>query len=532
MNILKSWLSISLVVTLVLFQNCSKDTESGNNDGDHNNDTIVKDSVPLKAEVNIITDAYLIEPGKDGMIIRWEMADTNSNVYVEYGVDTTNVKYQKLKYRDGRQGAFLYDANITDLEEGTTYYYRLFANNITQWYHFKTYKENQESFKFVAMGDSRSNPRIFSTIMKNSNNFQPDLIISMGDLVIKGGNYSEWGEYFFSVAKDYISSTPLVSTLGDHETELDNGALFDYFLRKDEPVDKQWFSFDYGNAHFISLDYRYPNDKEMEEWFINDITTANKKWNFVYMHQPTYNFGGHRVLWGRSTWSKTFQKYNVDLVFAGHSHLYERFLPVRPSYDSNGSAVTYVTTGGAGAELYQAVLNKDILEVSESVNHYINIDIDGNTLNYQAFRMDGSLLDEFTIVKDNGSYNSEYENSIISQELLNTVCIMNSAISSDIDKLPTDAEDGYCKIELMNFLTEDIPFTIKLNDNDDYYGVEPIIDVLKKRGRKNLTINIKKKKDYKVEHAQLVPELRFKIIYEYNNGKDSIIGKALNYWGK
>jgi DNA helicase IV len=109
---------------------------------------------------------------------------------------------------------------------------------------------------------------------------------------------------------------------------------------------------------------------------------------------------------------------------------------------------------------------------------------------------------------------------------------MNSAISSDIDKLPTDAEDGYCKIELMNFLTEDIPFTIKLNDNDDYYGVEPIIDVLKKRGRKNLTINIKKKKDYKVEHAQLVPELRFKIIYEYNNGKDSIIGKALNYWGK
>ncbi len=89
---------------------------------------------------------------------------------------------------------------------------------------------------------------------------KPAFIISMGDLVEIGVNNNDWHEFYFPVVKDFVASIPLVSTLGDHETNGDNGELFRYFLRKDEPVDKQWFSFDFGNCHFISLDFRHPDD--------------------------------------------------------------------------------------------------------------------------------------------------------------------------------------------------------------------------------------------------------------------------------
>ena len=484
--------------------------------------------IQLSAQ-NVITGPYLIEPGEAEIIIRWEF-DGKTDFVMEYGKDISKTKNVNLNYRGSEHGGHLYEAVLTGLKANTNYNYRLVTKDEGKWSEFKTYTSSQNQITFVAMGDSRSNPEIFTKIMKQTSDVNPDFVISMGDLVEVGGEYKEWNEFYFSVANDFLASIPLVSTLGDHETESDDGDLFRYFLRKDETVDKQWFSFDFGIAHFISLDYRHADNQEMIDWFIKDIISAGKKWNFVYMHRGAYNFGGHRTDWGREKWPDLFSKYKVDIVFAGHSHLYERFYPVRKGEDVN--AVSYITTGGAGAGLYQSVKNEAVVAVTESVNNFVTIKIDDNALKLKANRMDGSLLDELQIVKNKKGYNKDYEEQIISQEMINTITGFNSAISRGISTIPLFQEPAKFELNLQSYVTEDIPFSIQLTEEAaKTYVVEVLNDTMRANEKKEVIISITRTEDMTIHPwGNFDPELRFKLIYEYNGKTDTIIGKAINYW--
>lgn len=485
----------------------------------------------LAISQNVLKGPYLIEPGETTMIIRWEM-DAESNYKVAFGLDTTNTKSKTLTLRGTKHGAYLYEANLSRLQPNSSYYYHLIGQSKNLWFSFKTYKDNQDQLTFVAMGDSRSNPEIFAKIMKESSRAHPDFIISMGDLVENGGNYKQWGTYFFSIIKGVAESIPIISTLGDHEGDGDNGELFRYFLRKKEAVDKQWFSFDYGNAHFISLDYRHPKSQEMIDWFIKDITKSHKKWNFVYMHRPCYNLGGHRSAWGKGIWPELFRKYDIDIVFAGHSHLYERFYPVRPENEPDAFPVTYITTGGAGAPLYEVSKNKSVLAKSESVNHFIEVNITGDTLNLQAIRMDGSLLDKFKIVKNGKGYNHDFYKSIIPQEELNTISMFTSSISQNISSIPLHYIPVKLKLNLQSAANKTIPFKIQLEgESANNYFMKPVVDTLWKHQKKEVVLNIYSRCDMKFSQwGELSPELRLKLIYKYNSKVDTITGGAINYW--
>jgi predicted phosphodiesterase len=475
----------------------------------------------------LLSGPYLVMPGESEMTIRWEM-DKTGNYTLEYGKSKARAKKFKLTLREKKHNAFLYEAGLTKLKPGETYYYRLMGH--TGWKSFKTYRNNQDRFTFVAMGDSRSNPDIFKKILDETVLENPDFIISMGDLVEGGGKYDEWHRFYFSAAKDVVSSIPLVSTLGDHEADGDNGELFRYYLRKDEPTEKQWFSFDYGNTHFISLDYRHADDQKMIDWFINDITSSGKEWNIVYSHRGVYNFGGHRSAWGREIWPELFSKYKVDIVFAGHSHIYERFLPV--SEEGKDNAVTYVTTGGAGAGLYDITLNKSVLAVAESVNHFVAVNINKNKLTFKAIQMDGTVMDSFEIIKTKRGYNSEYKNIIISQQALNTLAGFISAISQSLSAIPLYSIPVNYSFELQSFSTENIPFTIQIEpESSDCYAMKPYRDTLQGNSKKKIVLEITRKKQITISSwGEFDPALRLMMIYKQGDQQDTIIGGGINYW--
>lgn len=480
---------------------------------------------------NVIKGPYLIGPGTTTMIIRWEF-DKTSDYTVEYKLDTRKGKQLKLNYIGSKNNAHLYEAKLTDLRPNSTYYYRLVSPENKSWFKIRTYAENQENLSFVAMGDSRSNPEIFTKIMNESGEANPDLIISMGDLVENGGKDEQWNDFYFSVIHGVAESTPIISTLGDHEGEGDDGELFRYFLRDKQTVDKEWFSFDYGSAHFISLDYRYPDSKEMIDWFIKDITSSSKKWNFVYMHRPCYNLGGHGSAWGRETWPELFAKYKIDIVFSGHSHLYERFYPVKPKNDPEAFTVSYITTGGAGAELYEVVKNESVLACAESVNHFIKVQIEGDTLRLQTIRMDGTLLDKLLIIKNKSSYNKEYADHTIPQEMLNLLTMFNAAITRSISSVPLYTVPIEYKLQLHAGTNEMIPFKVQLADTTGkFYYAETVIDTLRNNLDKTVTLKIFSRNDMTFSTwGELRPELRLKLTYEYNSRKQTLVGGALGFW--
>jgi len=107
-------------------------------------------------------------------------------------------------------------------------------------------------------------------------------------------------------------------------------------------------------------------------------------------------------------WQPIFDEHSVDLVFTGHDHDYERSKPIRgfQAGSNDGELVApgedgtvYVVAAGAGAPLYGVDPSCYHTETTESVRNYVIVDVEGNTLDFTAYRIDGTVLDEFTLTK-------------------------------------------------------------------------------------------------------------------------------------
>jgi hypothetical protein len=474
---------------------------------------------------------YLMVPSDHKISIRFE-TDAKADAKIIYGKKNRRNSLGSVRLRGIKEGFYLYEATLENLHSCTTYNYQIKIKNISsETHHFTTNCPKKKTFSFAAMGDSRSNPQIFSKVIENVVKDKPDIIISMGDLVETGGNFKQWDKFYFSVAKDLIDHVPLISTLGDHERGGDNGVLFNHFMNQGNDPEKQWFSFDYANAHFISLDFRYPESKEMIDWFIKDISRSKAKWKFVYFHRPSYNFGGHRSMWGQEIWPELFHKYKVDIVFAGHSHIYERFLPVVDKNVKNSWPVTYITTGGSGAGLYD-VSKSDLLAVAESVNHYVDVKIDHDKLNLVAYRNNGSVLDQLEIVKKHQKHTENYLDKAIDESELRLESMFRKNISFTLDYIPFKRYAAPVDIEFSSPFDQDISFKLELLDESaENYVMEPVSGVLKKHESLTFRINIYSKTEITVGGwGSIKPDLRLKLTCRYKGKEYVIYGGAANYW--
>jgi Calcineurin-like phosphoesterase len=102
---------------------------------------------------------------------------------------------------------------------------------------------------------------------------------------------------------------------------------------------KRYYSYNYGNVHFIVLDsYGVVTNSNtvdavnnpMYTWLRNDLIANTKKWTVCYFHHPPYSMGTHNsdteagMANMRQYYVPLLETYHVDLVLSGHSHVYER----------------------------------------------------------------------------------------------------------------------------------------------------------------------------------------------------------------
>lgn len=480
---------------------------------------------------NIIKRPYLVISGLNSMTIRWE-TDEKATYIVKYGLDKIMEIEVEAILRENKNQNYLYEVTIENLELDRKYYYSVISDKFySKIQSLEIPSDSSKTFRFVAMGDSRSNPEIFDKIIQKVGFEDPSLIISMGDLVENGGDFDQWNNYYFSIAENLIGEIPLVSTLGDHEGDGDDGELFRHYLRTTQSTEKQWFSFDYGDAHFISLDYRHPDSKEMIDWFVEDISDSKAKWNFVYMHRPCYNLGGHRSTWGREYWPELFSKYGIDIVFAGHSHIYERFYPINSYISNNSWPVTYITTGGAGAELYD-MSKSEYLATVESVHHFVSINLVGDTLKAKAIRNDGSILDDFTIIKKDDGFDRNYISKSIIKEEIDNFTMFTGALSSSIEPIPLNYYSGKINIELFSLRDKPIPYTIQLTDkSNDCYNMKSVSGVIENGVNESVSLEIFTNRDITISPwGDITPELILQVKYTDKFGEKVTEGSPIGYW--
>jgi hypothetical protein len=276
---------------------------------------------------------------------------------------------------------------------------------------FKTAVRRGESFSFAVTSETggysgfdQSEGQINRNIFSQMQRYHPDITLFVGDIVDNGNNYEDWETYFFDPGKDFLSKTPFYSCLGNHE---DNASWYYDFFAYDSP--KNYYSFDYGDAHFICLDSThfinretYPNSSgkmlpgnEQFDFFIRDLQSTSARWKIVYFHYPPYVSGGYQVE-GLRELCPLMEQYGVDLVFNSHTIVYERSHPIRNGKVDFENRIVYIVVCGAGA-MPEWFLPKRDWHTSQSlaVPHFLHVVTTPNSLELQAIDEHGRLFDKF-----------------------------------------------------------------------------------------------------------------------------------------
>ena len=214
------------------------------------------------------------------------------------------------------------------------------------------------------------------------------------DIVYPSGEERHYDRRFFVPYGRLLKAVPVFPILGNHDLESDNGAAYlnNFHLpRNDMQGTGRYYSFDWGNAHFVALnselyhgDHSY-SPEEQKTWLERDLKETRHPWKIVYFHRPIYSSSKHgsdqRI---REDLEPVLVRHQVDLVFSGHDHVYERTVPIR--------GVTYVVSGGGGKGLYPAG-SSEWTAFSKSVFHAVLVRVDGEHLCLEAVETDGVVLD-------------------------------------------------------------------------------------------------------------------------------------------
>lgn len=211
----------------------------------------------------------------------------------------------------------------------------------------------------------------------------PAMILLLGDNAYKEGSDNQWQRAVFDLYGSLLFQSALWPTIGNHE--MGSGAIDipgkgqytgggasisadpnSYF----NPLEKsparmpyldifslpskaeaggvasgteQYYAFDYGNLHVVSLDSQLSardpvQRRAMRDWLITDLGSNQQDWTIVIFHHPPYTKGSHDsdtvpasrfgidtpIVDMRREFTEVFEDYGVDLVYSGHSHSYER----------------------------------------------------------------------------------------------------------------------------------------------------------------------------------------------------------------
>ncbi len=292
--------------------------------------------------------------------------------------------------------------------------------------------------------------------------------ILLGDNAYSWGTDEQYQENFFDPYKDnLLKKSPLFPAPGNHDyrdepyaSEIaQRSGEIDYYKVFSMPTKGEsgglpshtaaYYSFDIGNIHFLSLDshgseeygYRlFDTSGTQVKWVKKDLeANQNKGWIVVYWHHPPYSMGSHnsdtetQMRKIRENFLPLLERYGVDLVICGHSHMYERSRLMEGHYgleasfsaeknllnsssayydgsanscpyikDQSKRGTVYVVSGSAGRVDYvQSSFPHDALPYADSTIGGASIlEIEDNRLDLKWICADGKIRDHFTMMKD------------------------------------------------------------------------------------------------------------------------------------
>ncbi len=380
----------------------------------------------IVAKPKITKGPFLLRVYKDSAALMWE-TDKKAACKLFYGKGQKPDKqissrgeqlWYEVKKGDNevvKESVFVHKVRLEGLEAGQVYSYKITAAGVQSKIHqFRTVPKETDEVRFAVYGDSRSNPKGHRKIVELIMAEDVDFVVNSGDLVGWGGDFKLWEREFFGPLKELAATVPVYIAKGNHD--LGNNYYEKFLIPPDEENN---FGFDYGPVHYFCAD-NVSNDSGTEQlldMIAADAAKSDAMWKFVSYHIPSVNFGGHWSNWGYPFAMPAFSKSGTDFVITGHSHHYERFRPVAAPSEEDGSYVTYITSGGGGAPLYDVKASAYHVK-ADKVIHFCLFDIKSNELTMDVIDIGGRIIDHLEVTKTNGRLNAEYLDTAVPMEAI------------------------------------------------------------------------------------------------------------------
>jgi len=325
----------------------------------------------------------------------WQEAEArNALLYSSYMANDYEIRWHTVELSGLRPDAE-YVYQVQDLD------------GWTEERRFRTAPDGPEAFSFMYIGDSQEGLLEYGELLEKAQERHPDarFYLHAGDLVNRGCERDDW-DLFFHASRNVFDQYPIVPTIGNHDDCPGfDPRYYSAFLalpRDGSPARPpgQSYALHYGDALFVVLNSNIAV-REQAPWLEEQLRDSTATWKFVLWHHPTYVSKKHRDnAEVHQYWTPILERYNVDIAFQGHDHAYMRTKSIREEafMERLEDGVIYLVSV-SGNKFYE-LLDRDYMEVAiADLATYQVIDIDGDSLHYRAFDMEGNLVDAFHLNK-------------------------------------------------------------------------------------------------------------------------------------
>ncbi len=422
----------------------------------------------------VIRGPYLQMSTPTSMMIRWR-TDVAIASKINFGLTQNALSSSKSDDLPKTEHII----TIDNLKPNTKYFYGVASgNSVLQASTDNFFVTNpvvgtEQKVTIWALGDmgmgTEGQKRVYQQYLNYTDKTHTNLWLLLGDNAYAQGMDWEFQLRFFEYYQvdRLMKQTVLMPSPGNHDYSptVNNYKIEDplsaYFSIFSVPTkgeaggvpsgSKAYYSYDYANIHFISLDSYgredmdrrlFTKDSDQMKWLEKDLKANKQKWTIVYWHHPPYTMGSHnsdtedelRLL--REGVVPLLDKYKVDMVLNGHSHNYERSQMMKGHYglaatfnqkinsaststglydnskDScpyiknskvpDNEGIIYVVNGCGGSNSgSQSTYPHQAMVYSNKTNAgSMYIEVEGNRLDAKFITEDGSVKDQFTILKD------------------------------------------------------------------------------------------------------------------------------------
>jgi 3',5'-cyclic AMP phosphodiesterase CpdA len=240
--------------------------------------------------------------------------------------------------------------------------------------------------KFAVIGDNGTGAaaqyEVAEQMARLRRTFPFDLVIMLGDNFYGAQRPSDLVAKFERPYKPLLDAgVTFQAALGNHD---EPGSVHYPPLNM---AGQRYYTFVRRNVRFLVLDTNSLDPRQLQ-WAETTLEASREDWKIAYFHHPLYSNAARHggAVDVRLRLEPLLTKYKVNVVFAGHDHIYERS---KPQY-----GITHFVCGSSGQLRRGNLARSDTTAAGFDQDQvFLAVEVDIDEMHFEAMSRTGTIVD-------------------------------------------------------------------------------------------------------------------------------------------